>query len=116
EEKDRRGRGRGSRIVSGSREAWPARAAAEGSYACGPHAAKTTDPKRRGHILNTQDRGRTGVWTNQRGARLPTVSLAWTEEGTRGVGDRLSHTQHSEVTSSLLWIEEEDQQARNLYT
>ena len=90
--------------------------AAEGSYACGAHAAKTADQKGRGHLLDTQDRGRTGVWTNQRGARLPTLSLAWTEEGTRGVGDRLSHAQHSEVTSALLWIEEEDKQARKLYT
>jgi len=32
------------------------------------------------------------------------------------VGDRLSHAQHSEVTSALLWIEEEDKQARKLYT
>src|SRR6266446_2493459 len=116
EEKDRRVRSRGSRIVSGSREALPARAAAEGSYACGPHAAKPADQKGRGHLLDTQDRGRTGVWTNQRGARLSTLSLAWTEEGTRGVGDRLSHAQHSEVTSALLWIEEEDKQARKLYT
>jgi hypothetical protein len=41
--------------------------------------------------------------------------LRGTEEGTRGVGDRLSHAQHSEVTSALLWIEE-DKKARKLYT
>jgi hypothetical protein len=46
---------------------------------------------------------------------LPAVSLAWTEEGTRRVGDHLSHPQHSEITSALLWIEEEDKKARNLY-
>jgi len=38
-------------------------------------------------------------------ARLPAISLAWSAEGARRVGHDLSHAQHSEVTSALLWIE-----------
>src|ERR1700756_2267058 len=43
EAKDQRVRGGGSGIVPGSREALPARATAEGSYAGRLHAAKTAD-------------------------------------------------------------------------
>jgi hypothetical protein len=101
-EKDRRVCSGGSRVVSGSREALPTRTASEGSYAGGPHAAKTADQKGRRHLLDAQNRGRTGVWTNQRGARLSPVSLARTEEGTRGMGAPLSHAQHSEAIWPLL--------------
>src|ERR1700751_3912491 len=96
-----RGKRSKSGIVPGLREALPARATAEGSYAGRLHTAKTADQDGRGHLLDTQDRGRTGFRTNQTGARLPTVSLAWTDEGARGVGDHLSHAQHSGLRSSI---------------
>src|SRR5206468_12223001 len=89
--------------------------ATERSYTCRPHATKTADQNGRGHLLDTQDRGRAGVWTNQTGAWLPAVSLAWTEEDKRGMGAHLPHSQHSEATSALLCIEEKDKQDRNFY-
>ena len=60
-----------------------------------------------GHLLHAQNRRGASVWTNQTGARIPSVSLAWTEEGTRE-WLMICLTQHSEVMSALLWIEEDN--------
>jgi len=56
----------------------------------------------------------TRVWTNQRSPWLPTVSVAWLEKSARRMGDDLSHPQHPQVISALLWIEENPKQSEKL--
>ena len=105
EEKDRRLHCDRPGVLSRPPAAGPAGAATPGSDAGRPYAPETADHGGSGHLLQAQNGGGAGVWTDQTSARLPAISLAWSGEGARRVGHDLSHAQHSEVTPALLWIE-----------
>lgn len=96
--------GSGPRVVPGPQPDGSTRPLAERSYANGSHAEKAADQGRRGRLFHSQDGSRAGVWANQTGAGLPPISLAWFRENPRRVGDGVSHSQHFEVTSTLLSI------------
>ena len=91
-------------VLSRPPAAGPAGAVTPGSDAGRPYAPETADHGGSGHLLQAQNGGGAGVWTDQTSARLSAISLAWSGEGARRVGHDLSHAQHSEVTPALLWM------------
>src|SRR6202162_5785760 len=73
-----------------------------GSERSRAYGTEATDPGWGGGVCDTKVHRRTGIRADQTGARIPTVSITRTGEGTRGVGSDLHDSQHTEVSQDHL--------------